>query len=673
MRGARPAMFAAFLVVATKSQSASAAAQFVLEFTDGPGVGFNDPRPATPVGGNMGTTVGEQRKAAVQYAADLWGKILGSSVPIRVRVGFSTLNCSMGVAPLGYAGPATSIGNFPGLPPIAGLPNGVWLPIALANAIAGEDLEPDEPDITGEFNGDIPACFPISPMDWYYGFDAKPSEDQLDLVETVLHELAHGLGFTSMADPDTGALFGPTNFAAQDSFTQHIYDTTAKKLWPDMTDVERAASAKNARGVVWQGSAVTAAAAKVLAKGAPVLTVAPPVAGFKGAVSETNFNLMPLVGSVSGSLAVASANPSPNCGVMGSFAGKIGLITGSSPCSFVAAIDADRLGALATLVVDADGPETPPRQVEVPASFLTGNAAKGPAFMLSVAEADLLRGASGVTVTLAADPARPVGADETGRAYLYASSPVLPSSTISHWDPLARPNLLQEPVAALVAHHDATMEAALMKDIGWPTPCGNGKIDPNEECDNGANNSDTVADACRTSCTKARCGDGIVDMGEACDDGLGNSSTAPNACRTTCVKAKCGDGVKDNGEECDNGAANADKMPNACRTTCTKARCGDGVVDDGEQCDDGAMNGAGACSKSCTTLGGPGGSDAGPGGGGDAGTVPPPNPPRTPTDDGCGCRIGIGADVPARSALHWVIALGVLSAARKLPRRKRYC
>lgn len=29
---------------------------------DAPGVGLNDPTPATPVGGNYGTTVGEQRR-----------------------------------------------------------------------------------------------------------------------------------------------------------------------------------------------------------------------------------------------------------------------------------------------------------------------------------------------------------------------------------------------------------------------------------------------------------------------------------------------------------------------------------------------------------------------------------------------------------------------------------
>jgi cysteine-rich repeat protein len=49
--------------------------------------------------------------------------------------------------------------------------------------------------------------------------------------------------------------------------------------------------------------------------------------------------------------------------------------------------------------------------------------------------------------------------------------------------------------------------------------CGNGVVDPGEECDDGSDNSDTQPDACRTNCTAASCGDEVVDSGEECDDG----------------------------------------------------------------------------------------------------------------------------------------------------------
>ena len=159
--------------------------------------------------------------------------------------------------------------------------------------------------------------------------------------------------------------------------------------------------------------------------------------------------------------------------------------------------------------------------------------------------------------------------------------------------------------------------------------CGNGSVESPEACDNGRSNSDTVADACRTSCATASCGDGAVDTGEECDSGNSNSNTVANACRTSCEAASCGDGVEDTGEscddgnnvntdsctnsctestcgdevlqegeECDDGAANSDTLSNACRSTCELPSCGDGVVDLGETCD--ARTATVACDADCT-------------------------------------------------------------------------
>src|SRR6266542_528506 len=56
-----------------------AAAQITILNTNAAGVGFNDPTAATPVGGNTGTTVGEQRLIAFQHAADIWGALLAAA------------------------------------------------------------------------------------------------------------------------------------------------------------------------------------------------------------------------------------------------------------------------------------------------------------------------------------------------------------------------------------------------------------------------------------------------------------------------------------------------------------------------------------------------------------------------------------------------------------------
>jgi cysteine-rich repeat protein len=97
--------------------------------------------------------------------------------------------------------------------------------------------------------------------------------------------------------------------------------------------------------------------------------------------------------------------------------------------------------------------------------------------------------------------------------------------------------------------------------------CGDGKRTGIEECDLGRNNSDTIANRCRTDCTKPRCGDGVEDQGEQCDEGTSNHDLIPDSCRTNCKRGYCGDGIKDlsMGEMCDDG----NKNPNdGCNNQC---------------------------------------------------------------------------------------------------------
>ena len=65
-----------------------------------------------------------------------------------------------------------------------------------------------------------------------------------------------------------------------------------------------------------------------------------------------------------------------------------------------------------------------------------------------------------------------------------------------------------------------------------PPGCGDGVLDAGELCDDGAANSDTEADACRTDCVPAGCGDGVIDSGEDCDDG---NTVAADGCGASCV------------------------------------------------------------------------------------------------------------------------------------------
>ncbi len=93
--------------------------------------------------------------------------------------------------------------------------------------------------------------------------------------------------------------------------------------------------------------------------------------------------------------------------------------------------------------------------------------------------------------------------------------------------------------------------------------CGDGKIDPGEECDDAVLNSNTAA--CTLLCQKAECGDGLLwDGVEACDDGPdGNSDTTYNGCTHACqIGDHCGDGIVQGPEECDLGEDNgSDRFP----------------------------------------------------------------------------------------------------------------
>ena len=100
------------LLVALTGISQANAADIIPVITDPAGVGYNDTTPVAPVGGNPGTTRGEQRRIVAQYAAAMWGSVLQSDVPIYVQARF--LNLAAGV--LGSAGATFVNSNYPNAP-----------------------------------------------------------------------------------------------------------------------------------------------------------------------------------------------------------------------------------------------------------------------------------------------------------------------------------------------------------------------------------------------------------------------------------------------------------------------------------------------------------------------------------------------------------------------------
>jgi hypothetical protein len=177
------------------------------------------------------------------------------------------------------------------------------------------------------------------------------------------------------------------------------------------------------------------------------------------------------------------------------------------------------------------------------------------------------------------------GKDINGRPRMYAPASFEAGSSVSHFTNTADPSILMEPTISPTLDHTVNgidITLPFLQDIGWRDPgCDNGILEGSEACDDGALNSDTTANACRTSCELPSCGDGVRDSGEDCDDGDQNS-TEPGHCRPGCVDFLCGDGVVDTGEDCDEGGDNANQ-PDTCRLNCSNPVCGDQIIDSDEQ------------------------------------------------------------------------------------------
>ena len=140
---------------------------------------------------------------AINGAVDVWAQNFTSKVPIKLRVLWERQSNS-GI--LASAAPGKFHSNFKNIPDAD-----LWYASALADAIAGEDIEPTTPEITIRINSTN------GPM-LYLGTDGKCPSNKYDLMSMILHEMAHGLGFLSNADYDDlygyGSIQQPTPYDA---------------------------------------------------------------------------------------------------------------------------------------------------------------------------------------------------------------------------------------------------------------------------------------------------------------------------------------------------------------------------------------------------------------------------------------------------------------------------
>src|SRR5262245_11342871 len=103
---------AAIAIAAPALALAQTQGHIVIINANGPNVGFNDPTPVAPVGGNPGTTLGQQRLLAFQHAADLWDAELDTNINVEINAAFVALSCNATSAVLGSAGATNVFRDF---------------------------------------------------------------------------------------------------------------------------------------------------------------------------------------------------------------------------------------------------------------------------------------------------------------------------------------------------------------------------------------------------------------------------------------------------------------------------------------------------------------------------------------------------------------------------------
>ena len=471
---------------------AANAATIVISSRDAPGIGFNDPTPVAPVGGNTGTTLGQQRFNVYRQVADLWEAALQSNVTITVSAGWEALTCTATSAVLGSAGAWNIWHSFPGGAAAT------WYPQALANKLAGVNLTngiPDDGsgygnvDIKTQFNINLGNAGCLTGTPFYLGLTGFNGTQGVNFAATLLHELGHGLGFSVLSvQTSTGKRILADGSAYSDAGLPSIwegfmYDNTTGKTWLNMTSLERKASAINPLKLVWTGAnAVAGVPSTLLAT--PTVNVTTPVPGASGSYDYAGAAFGPALvnpGAL-GKLAKPSVANTQGCVAFSAadatlLAGKVAIIDRGT-CTFVVKVkNAQIAGATAVLIAD-NAPGAPATlggsdpTIVIPAARITQ--AAGVTLKAAIVNASKYGSRStpgAVTAALGNDPTRLAGADSLGRPLLYTPNPLVGGSSVSHWDVSAFRNLLMEPnisndlTMSLVPPLDLTLP--LLKDMGW--------------------------------------------------------------------------------------------------------------------------------------------------------------------------------------------------------------
>lgn len=463
-----PPRIAVSLAVWLVLAPAAFGAKITILDTNAPGQGLNDATRATPVGLNFGTTKGQQALIGLQYAATIWGATLRSSVPIVIDSAFVTtsedgrFSCSNTSGILGITGVASFV-SAPKLPV-----SGASYPVALANALLGEDLTPGEAHIISRFNASVgtPGC--LQGQSFYFGLQGRQAAGQDDLVSVFLHEFAHGFGFLSAVDASTGS-FGTESPSI---FDFHVWDVVNATTWESESSAQREAVADQVGQLALQGDALTAALPDFLTF-LPTFSVN--VSGLPSPVpfaAATFSGPFPLGGGP-----VVVAQPLDACSAFTNASELVGNLVliertipdGGTTCRFIdkanRAQDAGAAGVIFFNYLPDAGLLSPSGSptLAIPVGFVSLET--GTAILDQAVDSSVI-GTFGQTGDRS-------GTDASGnRVLLYTPSLVASASSVSHFGTGATPPLLMEPSIQPSVLNQLDLTPAVMADLGWSVAQG---------------------------------------------------------------------------------------------------------------------------------------------------------------------------------------------------------
>lgn len=443
--------------------AAPGGATFTFLYAADPSDGFNSSAaPAAGAGCRADETLGACRKRTLAFVAAYWGSLLQSDVPIQVDISMPVVaaDCSNRPPYYGAAAPRYQTSNFPNAPH-----RNTGYVAALANAFARQDLRPDLGDIVVVLNeGADHGCEGSWAGWWYDTDDAVPiPENRLGLVAIMLHEFGHGLGFQSGYDANTGQFSGDTPI-----WGYYLYDVTAAKLWKDMSDGERAASARNDPNLVWAGSDTSRWVSRFLSRPIDLVVDQPAGSSEPHEVAVSNAGA-PLRSVLSGDVIAVddgSSDRRDGCEVpftnAAALAGGIALMDAYGCPIGRKMRNAQSQGAVAALIIS-------PNATGLPSMYATGENAGIPGYGIERSLGAVLLTtppASPAKITLRPKAGSDAYGAKDGCARMHAPAAFSPGSSVSHFSGDGVPTMLMQP-SAPIALREVGLALDVLQDIGW--------------------------------------------------------------------------------------------------------------------------------------------------------------------------------------------------------------